>query len=58
MGILAKAVMDEVFGRADFRNWLTRRNHPKNYTRKAYGNVADFILFYTKTDECRLAPAG
>ncbi len=51
MAFLAKAVMDEVFGRANFRNWITRKKcNPKNYTRKTYGNVADYILFYTKTD--------
>jgi len=51
MAFLVKAVMDEVFGRANFRNWITRKKcNPKNYTRKAYGNVADYILFYSKTD--------
>lgn len=51
MAFLVKAVMDEVFGRSNFRNWITRKKcNPKNYTRKAYGNVSDFILFYSKTD--------
>jgi adenine-specific DNA-methyltransferase len=51
MAFLVKAVMDEVFGRANFRNWITRKKcNPKNYTRKTYGNVADYILFYTKKD--------
>lgn len=51
MAFLAKALMDEVFGRGNFRNWITRKKcNPKNYTRKTYGNVADYILFYTKTD--------
>lgn len=49
MAFLAKAVMDEVFGPANFRNWITRKKcNPKNYTRKAYGNVADYILFYSR----------
>jgi adenine-specific DNA-methyltransferase len=49
MAFLAKAVMDEVFGVANFRNWITRKKcNPKNYTRKAYGNVADYLLFYSK----------
>jgi adenine-specific DNA-methyltransferase len=53
MAFLAKALMDEVFGRANFRNWITRKKcNPKNYTRRAYGNVADYILFYTKGDRC------
>jgi adenine-specific DNA-methyltransferase len=51
MAFLVKAVMDEVFGRSNFRSWITRKKcNPKNYTRKTYGNVADYILFYTKTD--------
>jgi len=42
--------MDEVFGRANFRNWITRKKcNPKNYTRKTYGNISDYILFYTKS---------
>jgi adenine-specific DNA-methyltransferase len=45
-----KLIMDEVFGSANYRNLIVRKKcNPKNYTRKAYGNVADFILFYTKT---------
>src|SRR5438093_566608 len=49
MAFLIKAVMDEVFGRAQFRNWITRKKcNPKNYTRKTYGNVADYVLFYSK----------
>ena len=51
MAFLAKAMMDEVFGRANFRNWITRKKcNPKNYTRKTYGNVSDYILFYTKSE--------
>ena len=51
MAFQAKVLMDEVFGPANFRNWITRKKcNPKNYTRKTYGNVADYILFYTKTE--------
>ncbi len=51
MAFHVKVVMDEVFGRGNFRNWITRKKcNPKNYTRKAYGNVSDYILFYTKSD--------
>jgi adenine-specific DNA-methyltransferase len=43
--------MDEIFGPANFRNWITRKkSNRKNFTRKQYGNIADYILFYTKTD--------
>lgn len=46
-----KIVMDEIFGEQNFRNMITRKKcNPKNYTRKQFGNVADYILFYTKTD--------
>jgi adenine-specific DNA-methyltransferase len=47
----AKIVMDEVFGRENFRNFITRKKcNTKNYTRNDFGNVADHILFYTKSD--------
>ena len=50
MAFHAKIVMDELFGEANFRNWITRKKcHSKNYTRKQYGNVADYILFYSKS---------
>ncbi len=45
-----KIIMDEIFGSENYRNLIIRKKcNPKNYTRKAYGNIADFILFYTKT---------
>lgn len=51
MAFHIKVIMDEVFGVANFRNWITRKKcNPKNYTRRTYGNVSDYILFYTKTD--------
>jgi adenine-specific DNA-methyltransferase len=47
----AKLILDEVFGPDNYRNCITRKKcNPKNYTRKAYGNVSDYILFYTKSD--------
>lgn len=51
MAFAIKMVMDEVFGPKNFRSWITRKKcNPKNYTSKTYGNVADFLLFYSKTD--------
>ena len=51
MAFQAKILMDELFGEKNFRNWITRKKcNPKNYTRKTYGNISDFILFYTKSD--------
>jgi len=46
-----KLVMDEVFGVKNYRNCITRKKcNPKNYTRRQYGNISDYILFYTKTN--------
>ena len=46
-----KLIMDEVFGADNYRNMIVRKKcNPKNYTRKAYGNIADFVLFYSKSD--------
>lgn len=51
MAFHMKVVMDEIFGRGNFRNWITRKKcNPKNYTRKTYGNISDYILFYTKSN--------
>ncbi len=46
-----KLLMDEIFGTANFRSFITRKKcNPKNYTRKSYGNVSDYLLFYSKSD--------
>jgi adenine-specific DNA-methyltransferase len=51
MAFHVKVIMDEVFGQRNFRNWITRKKcNPKNYTQKNYGNVSDFILFYTRSE--------
>jgi adenine-specific DNA-methyltransferase len=51
IGHYVKVIMDEVFGIDNFRNDITRiKCNPKNFSRKAYGNIKDLILFYTKTD--------
>jgi adenine-specific DNA-methyltransferase len=50
VGHYIKILMDEVFGKNNFLNDLTRiKCNPKNFSRKAYGNVKDMILFYSKT---------
>lgn len=47
-----KIIMDEIFGERNFRNFITRKkSNPKNYTRKQFGNVSDYLLFYTKSDQ-------
>lgn len=50
IGHYIKVLMDEIFGRGNFINDITRiKCNPKNFDRKAYGNVKDLILFYSKT---------
>jgi adenine-specific DNA-methyltransferase len=50
IGHYVKIIMDEVFGIENFKNDITRiKCNPKNFNRKAYGNIKDLILFYTKT---------
>ncbi|WP_159729076.1 site-specific DNA-methyltransferase [Methylosinus sp. Ce-a6] len=45
-----KILMDEIFGADNFRNCITRRkSNPKNFTRKQFGSVSDYILFYSKS---------
>jgi adenine-specific DNA-methyltransferase len=47
-----KIILDEIFGSNNFQGMITRKKcKPKNYTRKTYGNISDYILFYTKTDK-------
>lgn len=51
IGHYVKIIMDEIFGRENFRNDITRiKCNPKNFSRKAYGNIKDLILFYSKTN--------
>jgi len=50
IGHYVKIIMDEVFGIENFRNDIARiKCNPKNFSRKAYGNIKDMILFYSKT---------
>lgn len=42
--------MDEIFGKENFKNDITRiKCNPKNFNRKAYGNIKDLIHFYSKS---------
>lgn len=46
-----RVILDEIFGTTNFRSCITRQKcNPKNYTKNSYGNIADYILFYTKSD--------
>ena len=46
-----KVLMDTIWGNQNFRGMITRKKcKSKNCTSKSYGNVSDYILFYTKTN--------
>lgn len=52
MGHYVKILMDEVFGKQNFINDITRiKSNPKNFSRKAYGNMKDVVFFYSKTKD-------
>lgn len=47
-----KLLLDELFGAGNFRAWITRRKcSSKNYTRKSFGDISDYVLFYSKTSK-------
>lgn len=49
IGHYVKVIMDEIFGEKNFINDITRiKGNPKNFSRKAFGNQKDLILFYAK----------
>ena len=40
-----KVMMDEIFGMQNFKGMITRKKcKSKNFTRKTYGNISDYIL--------------
>jgi len=50
IGHYVKIIMDEIFGEECFRNDITRiKCNPKNFERKAYGNIKDVVYFYSKS---------
>jgi len=50
MAFEVKILMDEIFGKRNFRNWITRKKcSTKNTTKNQYGNISDYIMYYTKT---------
>jgi len=50
MAFPMKIIMDEIFGSQNFRAFITRKKcSNKNYTKNTYGNIADYILFYSKS---------
>lgn len=54
-----KVLMDEIFGPDNFRNLITRRKcSSKNFTKNAYSNISDYILFYSKGKEYKWNKPG
>jgi len=50
MAFNMKIIMDEIFGESNFRAFITRKKcSTKNYTKNTYGNISDYIMFYSKT---------
>ena len=45
-----KALMDAIFGHNNFKNEITWQRTESHNTAERYGNVADIILYYTKSD--------
>jgi adenine-specific DNA-methyltransferase len=55
MGHYMKIIMDEIFGIENFKNDISRiKSNPKNFSRKAYGNQKDVILFYAKNKNANI----
>ncbi len=51
MAFEVKILMDEIFGEKNFKNWITRKKcNPKNFTRRQFGNISDYIMFYGKSN--------
>ena len=45
-----KVLMDEIFGSDNFRSMITRKKcKSKNFTKNSFGNISDYILFYSKS---------
>jgi len=54
-----KVMLDEIFGKENFRNVITRRKcSSKNSTKKQYPNIHDYILFYSKTNNYKWNQPG
>lgn len=50
MAFVMKLIMDEIFGEKNCRAFITRKKcSTKNYTKNTYGNISDYIMFYSKS---------
>lgn len=51
MAFAMKIIMDEIFGEKNCRAFITRKKcSTKNYTKNTFGNISDYIMFYSKTE--------
>ena len=46
-----KIIMDAIFGHENFRNEITWQRTESHNTAERYGNVADILLYYSKSDK-------
>lgn len=54
-----KLLMDEIFGANNFRNLITRKKcSSKNFTKKQFSNVNDYVIFYTKSSSYKWNKPG
>lgn len=52
MAFTMKLIMDEIFGEKNCRAFITRKKcSTKNYTRNTYGNISDYVMFYSKSNK-------
>lgn len=52
MAFVMKIIMDEVFHEKNCRAFITRKKcSTKNYTKNSFGNISDYIMFYSKTSK-------
>lgn len=52
MAFAIKLILDEIFGVHNCRAFITRKKcSTKNYTKKTFGNVSDYIMVYTKSSQ-------
>ena len=56
VGHYMKAILDEVFGKEQFRNEIIWRRAYSHNDGNKFGCIHDTILYYTKTDNYRFAP--
>lgn len=49
VGHYIRIILDEIFGKESFLNEISRvKSNPKNFSRRAYGNIKDIIYVYAK----------